>query len=106
MPSFSRSRGSELSEDANNAGSLGRSQIKGIQENNQNVSVVARPDLLENAIVLADYHPLPEQTQSLSSMSDERTSLEQNVEQGLEASSLTVPGATPKRENPFSRPNL
>jgi hypothetical protein len=64
----------------------------------------ARPDLLENAIVLADYAPTREQKNDLPRATLERVVSDPSVEEGLEAS--TVQGGTPKRENPFHKPNL
>ena len=66
----------------------------------------ARPDLLENAIVLADYTPSGEQRSNVSKQNLERVVSDQGVEEGLEASNVTGQGGTPKRENPFHKPNL
>ena len=82
------------------------------QESSHNMSTAtARPDLLENAIVLADYGPSREERKSeiaSSQQSSSRPNSDQNIEEGLDASNANslqgVP--TPKRENPFHKPNL
>ena len=74
-------------------------------------TATARPDLLENAIVLADYGPSREERRSgvaSSHHSTSRPDSDQNIEEGLDASNVnSLQGvATPKRENPFHKPNL
>ena len=74
-------------------------------------TATARPDLLENAIVLADYGPSREERKSTLAPSHQtigRSSSDQNIEEGLDASNVNSlqGGATPKRENPFHKPNL
>ena len=76
------------------------------QDTSNNTSGGARPDLLENAIVLADYAPSREQKNDFPRATLERVVSDQSVEEGLEASNITVQGGTPKRENPFHKPNL
>ena len=110
IPSFIRSRGSEQSEDDKNipSGSSSRPLSKRSlgKESTNNLSAVARPDLLENAIVLADYQPSRVKRQNESASSIERQSCEQNIEEGLEASNVALQEGTPKRENPFHKSNL
>ena len=74
-------------------------------------TATARPDLLENAIVLADYGPSREERKSTLAPSHQtfgRSGSDQNIEEGLDASNANSSqgGATPKRENPFHKPNL
>ena len=76
------------------------------QDSSNTISGSARPDLLENAIVLADYAPTREQKNDLPRTTLERVVSDQSVEEGLEASNITVQGGTPKRQNPFRKPNL
>ena len=82
------------------------------QDASHNTSTaIARPDLLENAIVLADYGPSREGRKSTLAPphhSISRSGSDQNIEEGLEASNTSAVqgGATPKRENPFHKPNL
>ena len=110
VPPFSRSRGSsEQPDDGTNSavGSSSRSLSKNSQESSHNLSAGARPDLLENAIVLADYHPPREQKNVATSVSAiENIISEQNIEEAVEASNVTLQCGTPKRENPFHKPNL
>lgn len=110
VPPYIRSRGSsEQPEDGitSAGGSSSRSLSKNSQENSHNLSAVARPDLLENAIVLADYHPSREHKNLVTSDSGiEELTSEQNIEEAIEASNITLQSGTPKRENPFHKPNL
>ena len=70
------------------------------QESSQNPLSLARPDLLENAIVLADYNPITQ---------DRRTGIPSSTagdNVASEARAATPQSGTPKRENPFHKPNL
>ena len=82
-------------------GVLSRSLPRNVYEGGQQLT--ARPDLLENAIVLADYHPTSQERKVLSSTEHDRAAVsEGRIEQAVEAAAT----ATPKRENPFHKSNL
>ena len=105
----SRSRGSaEQQDDGSSGGSLSRSLSKTPQESSQNPIFIARPDLLENAIVLADYRPIAQDRKSCfaSSTGSDNPVSEDNVEEAVEGNIAIPHSDTPKRENPFHKPNL
>ena len=104
-----------LAESANNSDrpttSRSLSKMSSQDASHNTSTAIARPDLLENAIVLADYGPSREGRKSTLAPphhSISRSGSDQNIEEGLEANNTSSlqGGATPKRENPFHKPNL